>query len=582
MGVFDNDCTLPALPIPPLDETCALLRQATKPLLEPLAWERTCAAIDRFAAQAGPLQSLLLRHSDARPHNASWLRPIWDDIYLTYRGPLPIHMNYGFAFVRDRWSDGLPSFIAAMCHIVAEIRNETLPPESTKGGYLSMDMLRSLIYTRIPCPVRDVWQHPPLSAPMAVAVVCRGHWFIMTVVNDKGELLAPAAIADALTTIGKRTQGMGEAAAIGSMTAAGRLEAASLRDTLLQNSLNRMNLESIENCVFVVCLDDAPATEEFGRELLGGDSANRWFDKSLQILFEPGGRIGVNLEHSGCDASIWLHVFGHVDEVLCANKLPEGQGRAHVRLLEWSIDTRSAARLQSIRADFARTMQTVTIRQRCIRSVTKEGIKAKNCSPDAFVQLLYQAAYYKERQRFCSVYEAVSTRAFYQGRTECVRPVTEASAAFIRALYDGRDSPAELLHKFRLAEKAHTDGISRGQKALGPERHMSGLNAMYAIYAGTADWAGLAKPDIFEDEGYLVLRHDMLSTSSAIIACIDYFGFGPVVAGGLGIGYGLKADALHVMVSSYEKSDVTADIFLDAVEEAAEKLLQILGGAAAP
>ena len=131
-----------------------------------------------------------------------------------------------------------------------------------------------------------------------------------------------------------------------------------------------------------------------------------------------------------------------------------------------------------------------------------------------------------------------------------------------------------------MAEKAHADGISRGQKALGPERHMSGLNAMYAMYAGAANGAGLVKPEIFEDEGYRVLRHDTLSTSSATAACIDYFGFGPTVADGLGIGYGLKADALHMMVSSYEKSGVTADIFLDAMEEAAEKFLAILGGAA--
>jgi carnitine O-acetyltransferase len=623
MGVFDNDSALPSLPIPPLDETCALLKQTTKPFLEPLAWERTCAAIDRFAAQAGPLQSLLVRHRDARPHNASWLRPIWDDIYLTYRGPLPIHMNYGLAFVRDRWSGGLSSFIAAMCCIVDEIRNETLLPEATKAGFLSMDTLRTLIYTRLPCPIRDVWQHPPLAAPMAVAVACKGHWFIMTVHNDKGELLAPAAIENALAVVRKRAQGMGEAAPVGSMTAAGRPEAAFLRDALLKNPLNRINLEGIESCVFAVCLDDAPVTEEgapdteaaFGSSLIGGDSANRWFDKSLQIVSEPGGRLGVNLEHSGSDAGIWLYVFGRADEAICVKKLPEGEDHAHVRLLEWNIDTQSAARLQSIREDFARTMHTVTIRQRRIRSVTKERIKAKNCSPDAFVQLLYQAAYYKGRQRFCSIYEAVSTREFYQGRTECVRPVTEASTAFIRALYDGKDSAAELLHKFRLAEKAHADSISRGQKALGPERHMSGLYAMYTMYAGSAPvcgdtssdllcapgqdrkssasslkaapsspgpklghYLGFAEPEIFKDEGYLALRHDTLSTSSATAACIDFFGFGPVVADGLGIGYGLKDDALHMMISSYETSDVTADSFLDAMEEAAERFLQILGG----
>ena len=105
---------------------------------------------------------------------------------------------------------------------------------------------------------------------------------------------------------------------------------------------------------------------------------------------------------------------------------------------------------------------------------------------------------------------------------------------------------------------------------------MSGLQYMYAMYSNTANGETLVKPEIFEDDGYRALRHDALSTSSTTSACIDYFGFGPVVADGLGIGYGLKSDALHMMVSSYDKSDVTADVFLDNMEEAAKKFLGIL------
>ena len=579
MGTFSNDYALPSLPIPNLYETCKLLKQSTKPLLEPSTWERTCAAIDKFSAEAGPLHDMLIRHRDAGANNSSWLRPMWDDIYMTYRGALPVDMNYCFEFAGDRWGgrSALPKLVAAMCFVVNEIRNETLPPESTKAGYLSMSPIQRLINTRIPCAVRDIWYNPPLTAPLTVAVACKGHWFIMTVINDKGELLTPSAIEDALDSIRKRAEEMGETEAVGSITTLARPEAASARDDIFKNPINRMNLVSIENCVFAVCLDDAPATEEgFGRNLLGGDSANRWFDKSAQIISEPGGRIGVNLEHSGCDAGIWVHVFSHADEAICAKKLPEGQGCAHVRLLEWDIDKNFSTRLQNIREDFARRMETMIIRQRRITSVSRELIRSKNCSPDAFVQLLYQAAYYKEKKCFRSVYEAVSARAFYQGRTECVRPVTEASAAFIKALHEGMDSDDVLLDKFRLAEKAHLDGIKRGQSALGPERHMTGLQYMYAMYANTASGKGLIKPEIFDDEGYLALRSDALSTSSITSAYIDYFGFGPVAADGLGIGYGVKSDALHMMVSSYKTSDVTADIFLDNMEEAAKRFLEIL------
>ena len=105
---------------------------------------------------------------------------------------------------------------------------------------------------------------------------------------------------------------------------------------------------------------------------------------------------------------------------------------------------------------------------------------------------------------------------------------------------------------------------------------MSGLQYMYAMYANTTNGEGLVKPEIYDDEGYRALRCDLLSTSSVTSAYIDYFGFGPVMANGLGIGYGLKTDALHMMVSSYEKSDVGADTFLNNMEEAANRFLEIL------
>ncbi|MCL1829119.1 MAG: choline/carnitine O-acyltransferase [Oscillospiraceae bacterium] len=579
MSVFDNDPSLPSLPVPDLGETCAVLKQTVNPLLTPEVREKTFAAIDRFSVEGEALQKLLTGRKNAMAHNESWLRQYWDDVTLAYRESLPVNMNYCFELDISALGDGaLPKLISSVCARLTELRYETLPPETTKTGYFSMDTLRSLIYTRIPCASRDVLYNPPLTAPETVSVLCKGHCFIMTVVNEKGELLAPPAIAEALIEIRRLAEDSGEAPPVGALTAAGREEAADARALLQQSIVNRMSSESLEKTVFTVCLDDEPPTgETFGRTLIGGDCANRWFDKSLQIIATPGGKIGVNIEHAGCDAGIWIHLLGRAFGAVRAGDLPDGKGKTHIRAAERDISPKIAELLRDMKKTFESAVKSMTIGQRKITDASRELIKSKKCSPDAFAQLLYQTAYYKEKKCFRSVYESVSARAFYQGRTENFRPVTDESAAFVKALAEGKDGNDLLSEKFRAAEKAHLAGLERRQKALGPERHLTGLQLMYTMYANAPKGKNLIKPEIFEDEGYGILRHDAMSTSNITADCVDFFGFPPVVEEGLGIGYCTKADALHLLVTSYDKSGIPAERFLDNVGEAAAKIMKILG-----
>ena len=588
MGIFDSDYSLPSLPVPDIENTCIRLTQSIKPLVSPEVWAKTLTAIEKLPSQAGALQDLLLKHRDSLRFNSSWLRPLWDDVYLSYRGTLPVNMNYCYEFDGKRWGEyPLAALIASLCRVIGEIRDGSLKAEATKAGFLSMDALLNVFYTRIPSPVRDVLYSPQLAAPLSVAVACKGRWFIMSAVNEQGKPLPPPSIWEALCTIKKQaarqTDQTGEAVPVGSLTAAERPNAAKLQDELSVNPMNRMNLSSIANCVFAVCLDDEASGDDFAASLVGGDSANRWFDKSLQIVSGPEQRLGVNLEHSGCDGSMWLYVLNRADSILCEDgfassfekasfeKASSAEGAAHVRALQWNIGKDLAASLNNVRETFANTMKSMTIKQRSITSVSKNIIKPKNCSPDAFVQMLYQAAYYKEKRFLPSVYEAVSTRAFYQGRTECARPVTEASKAFITSLYEGGESAQALLEKFRLAEQAHVQGLGHAQKAQGAERHISGLQYMHAMYSGD-----IHKPDIFDDEGFRTLKNDVLSTSSVTAPYIEFFGFAPVVQEGLGLGYGLRDDSLAMMVCAYEKSGIKPDTFLDNMEEAAKRFLEIL------
>lgn len=66
----------------------------------------------------------------------------------------------------------------------------------------------------------------------------------------------------------------------------------------------------------------------------------------------------------------------------------------------------------------------------------KGFMKASAMSPDAYIQMALQLAYYRDAGKFNLTYEASMTRLFREGRTETVRPCTIESAAWVEAMED--------------------------------------------------------------------------------------------------------------------------------------------------
>lgn len=66
----------------------------------------------------------------------------------------------------------------------------------------------------------------------------------------------------------------------------------------------------------------------------------------------------------------------------------------------------------------------------------KGFMKTCRLSPDAYIQMALQLAYYRDAGRFSLTYEASMTRLFREGRTETVRPCTIESAAWVKSMED--------------------------------------------------------------------------------------------------------------------------------------------------
>jgi len=153
-----------------------------------------------------------------------------------------------------------------------------------------------------------------------------------------------------------------------------------------------------------------------------------------------------------------------------------------------------------------------------------------------------QAAYFELYGSPTCVYESVLTKAFSHGRTEAGRSCTPEAVEFLQS-YFARE-PAELLvHKLRVAAKAHTKMTSEAAKGMGVDRHL------YALECLARKMNGKTHP-LFMDEGWKRLNESILSTSNCGNPSLRFFGFGPVCPMGFGVGYIIKDDFIHFMITS--------------------------------
>ncbi|KAJ2353039.1 Carnitine O-acetyltransferase mitochondrial [Coemansia sp. RSA 2618] len=177
-------------------------------------------------------------------------------------------------------------------------------------------------------------------------------------------------------------------------------------------------------------------------------------------------------------------------------------------------------------------------------SFGKEQIKQMKVSPDAFVQMAMQLAYYRQFRHVPATYESASTKAFARGRTETSRSVSAHSVAWCKAMVDhpettGLHAKAELLRQSIVNQSQFTAQCAKGN---GIDRHLLGLE--YALQPGET------RHELFSDSVFTGSRHWKLSTSQISDPILAAYGWGEVVDDGFGVAYRIEGEALHFNVVS--------------------------------
>ena len=479
-----------------------------------------------------------------------------------------------------------------------------------------------------------------------VVVLCRGQFYWFDVLDDNSDLIMTekdmalnlqVVVDDAEETpIQEAAKG-----ALGVLSTENRKIWASLREVLTreENSNNAECLSIVDSALFIICLDYTEPTT--GAELCGnmlcgtseivkgvqiGTCTNRWYDK-MQIIVCKNGSAGINFEHTGVDGHTVLRMASDVytDTILRFAKSinglapslwssispdpskrdPSSFGDVSTtpHKLEWDMIPELSTALR-----FAETRLADLIQQNEFEILEFSGyghnfIKSMGFSPDAFVQMAFQAAYYGLYGRVECMYEPALTKAFLHGRTEAVRPVTMESFDFVRTLW-AENPPHQKVEALKKAAQKHTNITKECAKAMGHDRH---LYALYCVWQRALDEEGaeaassndmssdgisgspdagsgrdtstnthdVASPNrnlvlsedaspsrspngrtahqmpaIFSDGGWDKINNTVLSTSNCGNPSLRQFGFGPTSGDGFGIGYIIKEDSISICASS--------------------------------
>ncbi|KAF9809373.1 hypothetical protein IEO21_07414 [Rhodonia placenta] len=630
---FARQHELPRLPIPSLEDTCRRYLTALEGLQDAKEHERTRRAVEEFLHHDGQKwQEQLKGYAEDK---ASYIEEFWYESYLSHSDPVVLALNPFFVLENDPTPDRgaqLPraaSLIVSSLGFIHDLRAGILEPDSVRGTPLDMDQYTRLFGTaRV--PTERGCRMEIHSESRHIVVLRRGqfYWFDVLDADNRPVLTEREILRNLQAVVSDANEVPVQEVArnsIGVLSTENRKVWSSLRGALARNHNNEQCLQIIDNALFVVCLDDATPdnlAELCNNFLCGtyklqggvqvGTCTNRWYDK-LQIIVCADGAAGINFEHTGVDGHTVLRfaadIFTEGLMLLARSINPSAPTLFHAPLsphaksykphrgaalpappsyvidtapkkLEWTLfpELRAAIR-------FAETHLSDLICQNDCQALEFKGygknfITSHGFSPDAFVQMAFQAAYYGLYGRIECTYEPAMTKHFLHGRTEAIRTVQPYTVNFVKTFFS-EASTSQKVAALRTACQGHVKLTKECSQGLGQDRHLYAIYCLIqrereanreaedappspggSVTSSTSDDKP-PLPAIFTDPGWRTLSTSILSTSNCGNPALRLFGFGPVAADGYGIGYIIKDDGISVCASS---KHLQTRRFLDTLE----------------
>ncbi|XP_065164873.1 carnitine O-acetyltransferase-like isoform X2 [Atheta coriaria] len=559
-------------PVPKLADTLERFLDTCKPLLTPQELKETAKHAQNFAIQDGQackMQCLLLERAKKCEN---WLADWWlQAAYLDYRNSVIGWSSPGtpFAYQKfkcdEEWIKYSANVVLGALAFKKKIDNGEIKQEMMGKMPLDMQQYHKVLGTcRIPGEKSDCLQYNTDSKH--IVVVCNNHFYKIDVYDDCKCPISQKQLIEQLTSIVKYSTEPAPGVGILSGTH---------RDTWGKNykalfaaaQCNEACIRYIQRSLFLLCLDTP--IKELGDEnkltisgmqtIHGGgskyNSCNRWFDKCIQFVVSSDGHNGITYEHSPAEGGPVTTMGDFIQDYIAnseGDKTKDAALKDPVpRTLVFKLNEQLCKSIDKAKEEVDKFIADFDVKVYKFDEYGKEFIKAQKLSPDSYIQVAFQLAYYRLHNEPAPTYESAAMRHFIHGRTETIRSCTCAAVAFAEAMCDEASDDATRVQKLKLAVNAHKDYVKAVLAGNGVDRHLLGLKLQ-------ALEKNIKPHEFFKSVGYVRSSSFKLSTSQVPTKHEGFMGYGPSDPDGYGICYNPRPDDIIMSVASFKCSKIAS------------------------
>ncbi|KAK5613202.1 hypothetical protein CRENBAI_026271 [Crenichthys baileyi] len=597
---------LPKVPVPPLKQTLDTYLKCVQHLVKDEQFKKTKTIVEKFGAPGGVGEVLQKKLLERRDKTANWVYDYWlEDMYLNNRLALPVNSSPAMVFPKQTFRDQKDAlrFAARLIRGVLEYKAlidvRMLPVDVARGQLAGTPLcmkqyyrlFTSYRYPGLKTDTLKVDMNTTSSTSEHMIVACKNQFFMLDVVANNKQL-NETEILSQLEKIMKMSENAEEKhPPFGILTSDDRTEWAQAREALIKDQTNQDSLALIESSICVVCLDEPcglpPSDTNRALMMLHGggcerNGANRWYDKSMQFVVGMDGVCGVVCEHSPfegivmvqCSEFLMKHITGSPLRMVQPSS---GRALSPPRRLLWKCNSHIQALLGTSGDRLQRLVNNLDMDVFTFETYGKEFIKKQKMSPDGFIQVALQLAFYKCRGRLVPTYESASLRRFQEGRVDNIRSATPDVLTFVKSMADegATFTDSEKMKRLKDALKAQTDYTIAAITGMAIDNHLLGLLKV-------SKELKMERPDIFCDETYLASNHFILSTSQVPTTVEMFCCYGPVVPNGYGTCYNPQPHHIVFSVSSFwENTETSSAVFVKALNESLLEIRDLCNRSAA-
>ncbi|CAG9784470.1 unnamed protein product [Diatraea saccharalis] len=584
-----NIQNLPRLPVPKLSDTLEKYLRTVKPHLNEDEFSKTVKLVKNFETGEGKrLQSLLEKRAQT---HLNWLEEWWlKTAYLGYRDPVVVFSSPGLVFPFRKFKTQLEQLqyaaktILATLEYKALIDGDKLPVEMMGKSPLDMSQYKKVFGTcRVPADKIDRLSY---NDTKYVTVIHNDHIFHVDLWGDDNQMLNEDQIVKQLKDVMEHSKSRTDTP-VGILTSENRDVWAKAYNILVKDNVNRENLADIEKSLAILCLDapvglwncsnkNAQQNLAGAQTIHGGGSSsnggNRWFDKTIQFIVGADGVTGLTYEHTPAEGQPIAILTDFIINYLEQGKTGTSQSASpkQPKHLKFNVNSDVKNMINKAKENLDRLANNLELNCFTYEKYGKNFIKSQKLSPDSYLQMAMQYAFYKLHNTPGAHYESAATRMYVGGRTETIRSCSIESVEFAKTMLNTQSSPKDKLQAMQKAINAHKHYTVQALQGLGVDRHLLGLKLI-------AIENGIDIPKLYSDAGFVKSAHMRISTSQVACKCDGFMCYGPLVDNGYATCYNPRDNDVNFATSAFKANPETDCIkYRGALEQALQDMHDVL------